>query len=214
MIVGNQKPIEEILDHLESRKAKKVLVVGCNTCMNVSMAGGDKEVDSLVSVLEKEGYDVRGICLRRQCEPRFFKELAGIVDDRDVIISLGCSVGAQTIAEHYPSKNVMPGVNTSNIGAPVGHGVYKERCIGCGSCNIHHTGGICTLSRCAKSLQNGPCGGSVNGKCEVSPDTDCAWSLVYESLKEKGELSNLMNPVPPRDWSKSHSGGVRTIRRK
>lgn len=214
MIIGNQKPKEEILAYIKERKAKKVLVVGCNSCMNVALTGGEKEVEGLVSELSEQKIKADGKVLRRQCEKRFADELKDDVSKFDLIVSLGCSVGAQTLAAIYPDIDIMPGVNTSNMGAPVGQGVYKERCIGCGSCNIHHTGGICTLARCAKSLQNGPCGGSVNGKCEVDPESDCAWFLVYESLKKKGELDNLLRPIPPKDWSKSHSGGVRTIRRK
>lgn len=214
MIVGNQKPIEELLQYIKSHKKKDILIVGCNSCMNVALAGGEKEVKALVSELKKKKLNVDGKVLKRQCEPRFAHELDDLVKDYDLIISLGCSIGAQTLSEAFPEKDVIPGVDTSNMGAPVGQGTYKEKCIGCGSCTIHRTGGICTLASCAKSLQNGPCGGSVNGKCEIDPEMDCAWCLVYESLERKGQLKNLLEPVPPKDWSKSHSGGVRMIRRK
>lgn len=213
MIVGNQKPLEEILSSIKSRKSKNILVVGCDSCMNVSLTGGKTEVEELVKNLKKEKLNAEGTVLVRQCETRFAKTLKN-VEKYDLIVSLGCSVGAQTLAEIYQEKIIIPGVDTSNMGAPVGQGVYKEKCIGCGSCDIERTGGICTLARCAKGLQNGPCGGSVNGKCEIDPESDCAWFLVYESLRKKGLLSNLITPAKPKDWSKSHSGGVRTIRKK
>ncbi|HUW31356.1 MAG TPA: methylenetetrahydrofolate reductase C-terminal domain-containing protein, partial [Planctomycetota bacterium] len=35
------------------------------------------------------------------------------------------------------------------------------------------------------------CGGYRNGKCEVNPDQDCAWLLIYDRLKARGKLANV-----------------------
>lgn len=218
MIIGEQKPLQEILDLIEEQDPESILVLGCDSCMTVALAGGKDEVRGLVSELREysrkhdKNWRVKGLTLKRQCERKFEESIATDVKNHDLIISLGCSIGAQMMYEAYPGITVIPGINTSNMGAPEGRGIYKEKCIGCGDCSIHRTAGICTLTRCAKGLQNGPCGGSVNGKCEVDPETDCAWYLVYEGLKAKGQDVNVLTLVPPKDWSKSHSGGVRTIK--
>jgi hypothetical protein len=67
---------------------------------------------------------------------------------------------------------------------------------------LHQTGGVCPVARCAKSIQNGPCGGSQNGKCEIDPNIPCAWHLIYERLLVAGRLDLMMKYRPPKDWSK------------
>jgi hypothetical protein len=125
--------------------------------------------------------------------------------------SIACGVGAQTIQAMYPKVRALPGLNTSNMGAPVEPGIFMEKCGGCGDCVIHLTGGICPIVRCAKSLLNGPCGGSQNGKCEIGGDTPCAWEEIYQSLKELGRLDLLEANIPPKDWTPSRSGGPRKV---
>ncbi|NLN72025.1 MAG: hypothetical protein GX137_04455 [Thermoplasmatales archaeon] len=220
MIIGEQKPIQEIISSLGDREGIRILVVGCDSCMTVSLAGGKEEVRDLVHDLsahsrrEKLGWSIKGLTLKRQCEKKFTKEIAADVRNSDAVVSLGCGVGAQSMSETFPERRIIPGINTSNMGAPEKKGVFKEKCMGCGKCTIDTTAGICTLARCAKGLQNGPCGGSVNGKCELYPETDCAWYQVYTILEGRGELPEIPEPVPPKDWSRSHSGGVRTVKSK
>ena len=66
------------------------------------------------------------------------------------------------------------------------------------------TGGICPVSRCAKSLMNGPCGGAKDGLCEINlakeiiPEVPCAWLQIYDRLLALGELDRLMELCPPR----------------
>jgi hypothetical protein len=87
-------------------------------------------------------------------------------------------------------------------------------CAGCGNCILHTTGGICPIARCSKSILNGPCGGSQDGKCEISPDVDCAWHLIVERMKKLGTLDSLQSFIPPRDWATSRHGGPRRIIRE
>jgi hypothetical protein len=220
MIIGEQKPILDIIGSLGDRRDMRILVVGCDSCMTVSLAGGKEEVRDLVYDLSAHsrrkglGWRIKGLTLKRQCERKFVEKIANDVQNSDVVISLGCGVGAQSMSETFPERRIVPGINTSNMGAPEKKGVFKEKCMGCGRCTIDRTAGICTLARCAKGLQNGPCGGSVDGKCELYPEIDCAWHQVYTILEARGELMDVIEPVPPKDWSRSHSGGVRTVRSK
>ncbi len=106
-------------------------------------------------------------------------------------------------------KAIYPALNTLFMGREEKPGTFTEVCAQCGQCKLGKTAAICPLVRCAKSLQNGPCGGSVNGKCEVDPNTPCAWQLIIDRLSAIGELDKLEEIEPPQDWSKSHSGGPR-----
>ena len=100
-------------------------------------------------------------------------------------------------------------------GANVDEGVWSERCAGCGECIVASTEGICPIARCSKSILNGPCGGSQDGKCEVDPENlDCGWNLIYERLKALGRLDSMMEIRPPQNWSKSHDGGPRRVIRE
>ena len=219
MIIGEQKPLQEILSLIGEYGGNRILVIGCDSCVSVCLAGGKDEVDVLVKELNEDssknrkGRKITGITLKRQCERNFEEEAADLIHSNDVIVSMGCGVGAQMLSETFPNANVIPAINTSNMGAPVRRGVFKEKCMGCGQCTIHKTAGICTLARCSKALQNGPCGGSHDGKCEIDPETDCAWHQIYLLLKERNELHKLTIPIPPKDWSRSRSGGSRTVKK-
>lgn len=217
MIIGEQKPLTDIIDMVESEGGGRILVVGCRSCVAVCLAGGEKEVAELASSLEEHSasrgmdWTVSTVTLQRQCEKDFDKEIADMVEDSDVVLSLGCGVGAQVLSEVYPTRVVIPGINTSSMGSPEGKGRWKERCAGCGDCTIHLSGGICPIARCSKMLQNGPCGGSQGGKCELSPDRDCAWQLIYDQVRSKGRLDLLEILLPPKDWSKGRDGGSRIV---
>ena len=58
-----------------------------------------------------------------------------------------------------------------------------------------------SVIRCPKSLLNGPCGGAVEGKCEVD-ERLCAWDKIFERLKELGKLENIENIHEPKDHMK------------
>jgi electron transport complex protein RnfC len=64
------------------------------------------------------------------------------------------------------------------------------------------TGGICPITTCSKALLNGPCGGSHDGRCEVHPEKDCGWHLIYQRLQRTGRLRDFMKPQPLRDYSR------------
>jgi hypothetical protein len=105
-------------------------------------------------------------------------------------------------------------VNTKFMGASERQGVWAERCQGCGNCLLGQTGGICPIARCAKRLMNGPCGGSTKGSCEIDPDTDCAWQLIWDRLKALGLTENYVEMIPAKDWRTSIGNGPRKIIRE
>lgn len=213
MIVAERKPFEEIQDMLKGYE--RVLLVGCGVCVSVCFAGGDREVQQLVSQLKisakKSGKNLKltGITVERQCELEFVDEAAKYVDDHDIIMSMACGAGAQLMAERFPGKIVVPAVNTTHLGVMQAEGVFTEKCLGCGECVLERFGGICPVTRCSKSIFNGPCGGSQNGKCEVDSEMDCGWQLIIDRMKSIGQLERLTNVEPPKNWSKARHGGPR-----
>jgi ferredoxin len=214
MIVAEQKPIEEIKELVAGHK--RVLVLGCGTCVTVCLAGGEREVATLASVLRMAGgVEVAENTIERQCDAEFFDAIKEQVDNADAILSMACGVGVQMAARIFPDKPVYPALNTKFIGTNDGAGQWSENCLACGDCKLGVFGGVCPVTRCSKSLLNGPCGGSLNGKCEVDPDNiDCGWQLIYDRLKTLGKLDVLSENAQPRDWDKTHDGGPRKLARE
>ncbi len=218
MIIAERKPLQQIFEML--LPYRRIGILGCGTCVTVCMAGGQKEAEELAAVLtihrrqEKHPLEVEAFTIERQCEFEYVDQVKDRLAGFDVILSLACGVGVQTLIERLPELRVLPGVNTKFMGYPLEQGVWVERCLGCGDCVLHLTGGICPITRCAKSLLNGPCGGSAEGKCEISKDTDCAWHLIHDRLAKLGRLPELQVIQPPKDWSSSHHGGPRTVVRE
>jgi hypothetical protein len=151
------------------------------------------------------------ITVQRQCEWEYIDPLESKLDEYDAILSLGCGIGVQTLAERFPGKRVLPGINTTFMGLPTEQGVWEERCQACGNCVLDQTGGICPIARCSKQLLNGPCGGSQNGQCEIDPEVPCAWQLICERMEALGIMDQLLELQSPKDWSTSRDGGPRRI---
>ena len=205
MIVAEQKPLEEIRRMIAPYQ--RVLTLGCGTCTTVCGAGGEREVSFLNSALriaqaksENETHNLSEYTVKRQCDLEFLDPLVDKAGDIDAILSLGCGIGVQVIAERFPDIPVLPGVNTSFMGAADEYGVWDERCAACGDCRLEETGGICPITRCTKGILNGPCAGTKNGKCEVSKDMDCGWVLIYKRLEGLGQLEKMRRYYPPRNF--------------
>ena len=202
------------------KNCKKILIVGCNECVTVCYAGGKKEVGILASALKmaftKEGkeLEITEVTLERQCDHEYLEEIRNIIEDYDAVISLACGVGVQFMAEKYLRTPIFPGVNTCFMGVTEERGVWSERCQACGQCILGQTAGICPISRCAKRILNGPCGGSTNGKCEINKEVDCAWQLIIDRLKELGRLDDYDVLIPIKDWSTERAGGPRKVVRE
>ncbi len=215
MIVAEQKQLEEIKSFIA--EAERVLIIGCGTCVTVCFAGGTKEAAILGSSLRMatrlngDEKVIDEITVQRQCEWEYIDPLESKLDDYDLVVSLGCGIGVQTLAERFPTKHILPGLNTSFLGFPSEQGIWEERCQACGNCILHLTGAICPISRCSKQLLNGPCGGSQNGECEINPEIPCAWELIWERMKTLGTQDQMLDIQPPKDWSSSRDGGPRRI---
>ncbi|MHC5079007.1 MAG: methylenetetrahydrofolate reductase C-terminal domain-containing protein [Planctomycetota bacterium] len=219
MIVAERKPYEEIKAMLEGRK--RILVAGCGTCVAVCNTGGEKEVGVLAeelritSKMEDLGWEISEVTAQRQCEAEFLEPLKGAVEGADAVLSLACGAGIQLLAAQYTAVPVFPAVNTTFLGTNIAPGVWTEYCHGCGNCVLGETGGICPVARCSKSLVNGACGGTDKGMCEVDPKTiDCGWFLIYERLKERGQLDILRRMNEPRNWATDRGAGPRRLSRE
>ncbi|MDS1029982.1 methylenetetrahydrofolate reductase C-terminal domain-containing protein [Bacillota bacterium LX-D] len=215
MIVAEQKPIEEIIQSLEGYS--NIILAACGTCVTVCMAGGEKEALDLAALLsarsseQKHDINIQVIAPKRQCDSEFLEEFGTQIEQADVVLSMACGAGVQFMAQIFPEKIILPALNTKFIGVTQDVGIWTEMCQGCGDCILEKTGGVCPVARCSKSNFNGPCGGSENGKCEVSPDIDCGWQLIYNRLKKIGKLENLYEIIEPKNWSTSRDGGPRRV---
>lgn len=218
MIVAERKRIPEILDIVKEHK--NVLVLGCGTCVTVCLAGGEREVSIVSSALriasKKTGKYIKfnEYTIERQCDNVFIEGVAEEIKKNDAVLSLGCGAGVQAIAERYPDKPVYAGLNTAFLGILESRGVWTEKCAQCGECVLGDFGGICPVTRCAKHLLNGPCGGSREDRCEINAKLPCAWQLIYKRLKDIGETNKIQDIHPAKDWSRSLNGGLRTIIRE
>jgi ferredoxin len=218
MIVAQRKSIPEI--HNIIKEHENVLVLGCGTCVTVCLAGGEREVSIISSALriaaKKAGTKVKinELTIERQCDNVFIEGAVEEIKKNDAILSLGCGAGVQAIAERYPNMPVYAGLDTAFLGILESRGIWTEKCAQCGECLLSDFGGICPVTRCAKHMLNGPCGGSREDRCEIKTNQPCAWQLIYKRLKDIGELDKIKKIHPLKDWSKSLNGGCRTIIRE
>ncbi len=213
MIIADRKNLKEILDMIENHN--KILILGCKGCVTVCNVGGAKEVEILSSIIKiarkKNNNFIEIDCktLERQCDPEYIEQIRDTFDKYEAILSMACGVGPQFLSEIYPSQKIYPALNTKFFGGAVTHGIWEERCAGCGSCVIHMYEGLCPIARCSKSIQHGPCGGSSNGKCEISKETECIWDTIVRKKIEKGNLQDLRIIKKAKNWQTARDGGPR-----
>ena len=218
MIVAQRKTIPDLLEIVKNHK--KILVLGCGTCVTVCLAGGQREVSIIASALRMAAklkaipLEVEELTIERQCDNVFIEQAAEAIERNDAVLSFGCGAGVQAIAERYTSKPVYAGLDTAFIGILEERGVWAEKCAACGVCVLHQYGGICPVTRCAKHMLNGPCSSSREDRCEVNPARQCAWQLIYKRLKEIGQLDRLKEIKPPKNRSLGQDDGYRTIVRE
>ena len=214
MIITKQKEFKDILKYLGD--AKSVFLIGCGECSTTCRTGGEDDVKKIKSALEKEGKAVTGYCVpSAPCIAAKVKlELAKnrkTIESSDAVLVLACGLGIQSVKENLRgAKPIHVGCDTLFMGAIDSGGVFLEKCSACGDCVLELTGLICPLTRCPKSLMNGPCGGQDKGKCEVDKNRDCAWILIYNELKKTNKLASLREIRPPKDYSKT--GKPREVR--
>jgi ferredoxin len=218
MITAEQKPIDEIREMIGPYK--RILALGCGSCVAECASGGEKETAMLASALRMaakmngENVEISEKTIDRQCVKEFVIQLDDVIDQYDAVLSLGCGAGVQAVSDMYPEVPIIPALNTEFMGETKDRGYWVESCIGCGDCMLYYFGGVCPLARCSKQLLNGPCGGSIDGKCEVDPEVPCAWQLIIDRLANFGALERLEIIYPPKDWSKKQGAGPRKIVRE
>jgi hypothetical protein len=204
MIVTTQKPLDEILDFVSPYG--EVLVIGCDGCTQPPR--GLREAKTLSQLLElaaklnNKEFTFQQTTVAKQCDDYLAAStLRPQIGDAEVVLSLACGLGVQTLAEVFPELPIFPAQNTHFMGAEERDGgILEKRCAGCGDCLLAVTGGICPVARCTKGLLNGACGGTKDNKCELSPERDCAWVLIYDNLKRQDKLDLLKEYRPPRDY--------------
>ena len=194
MIISEKKPFEEVLALLGD--TKKVILVGCGSCATSCRTGGQAELDEMQAVLAENGIEVVGRTIPDEtCQKMLSKkELKAFKSSgAQAVIVMACGNGVQTVAQ-LTDLPVYPSANTLFLGQIERIGIFNEECRMCGDCVLGLTGGICPVTQCAKSLINGPCGGSRDGMCEVDPENPCAWIEIYKRLDALGQLDRLITP--------------------
>jgi ferredoxin len=187
--ITQQKPEEELDQLLDG--LVRVFIIGCGTCVTLTQTGGEPEVlpvacDNITS--------------------EALAEYGAQIGQSDVLLVMTCAFGVQNIARQL-KKMVVPALDTLFIGKETGLGVFDEICTQCGTCILGETGGICPVTSCHKGLVNGPCGGTSNGKCEIDSEKDCAWTLIYNRLKELNRLDAMRKLQKPRNHQGEPSPG-------
>ena len=199
--ITSSKTIEDILAGLKG--LDRVFVVGCGTCTTMTHTGGIDEVTAMQEQLQEAGKRVTGCrVIPTACDDMTeaaMKESEQAVRSADAILSMTCALGVHRMTL-YIGKPVIPAVDTLFIGVEETPGYFREACAQCGQCLLGETAGICPVTTCHKGLVNGPCGGTNNGKCEVDKEKDCAWTLIYQRLKDQGRLDLMRKYHPPLNY--------------
>jgi hypothetical protein len=211
MIGTKKKPIEEVLEALEAYQ--RIGVVGCDGCAKTCATGGNEQVEEMAKVLKERGKKVVfDLAPNTTCNLNnvrsFFSGLEGAVRKSEALLVLGCGGAVQVVRQFTEECGftipVKSGLDTvGHMDTLIPGEFLIEQCSECGQCVLNGTGGICPVTKCAKSLLNGPCGGSQDGKCEVDSNRNCAWILIYERMKAIDEVYKLNAYVNPKDHSKA-----------
>ena len=182
-----------------------LFVVCCNKCFGEYDAVQAQELDTFVHMAQEQGKVITGAArLDFLCnKTRTAKALAELIPEgTETVVVISCGLGIQTVAD-LTETNVLAACDSINYTGHHGMALTKKACDACAQCYLNMTGGICPVVDCSKSLLGGQCGGAKNGKCEVSPDKDCAWQKIQERLAAQGRLEELKKEsVQIRDYSK------------
>jgi ferredoxin len=215
MIVTKQKPFEVILKELED--AKSVFLVGCGDCATACQTGGEDQVKEMTDKLSGEGKGVTGsVIMETGCQEldlkKEFRAHKDELESAEAVLVMSCGAGTQA-ARSGTEKPVFPANDTLFLGNVMRVGQFEEKCRLCGDCLLDVTGAICPVARCHKGILNGPCGGTNEGKCEVDPEKDCAWTLIYQQLEKENRLDKMREYQPPKNWNAVLKPGRHAVER-
>ena len=197
------KAVEELAQVLAG--TDNLFVIACNKCFKEFETTNEPDCEAFMEIAAQQGKTVTGcakidfLCNKTQTD----KKLVDLIPEgTESIAVISCGLGIQTVAD-IAEVPVYAASNSLNYTGHHGMALTKKACDACAQCYLNITGGICPIVDCSKSLVNGQCGGAKNGKCEVSPDKDCAWQKIQERLEAQGRLEELkQQPVQIRDYSK------------
>jgi len=204
-----RKKTEEEIDRLLAGLGR-IFLIGCGTCVTLTHTGGVPEVEAMKEQLTAKGKLITGsTVLPVACDNltgEALKEFGRQMQQADALLIMTCAFGVQTVARQMKAM-VVPALDTLFIGKETGPGLFDEVCTQCGTCILGETGGICPVTTCHKGLVNGPCGGTNDGRCEIDSEKDCAWTLIYNRLKELGRLDSMRVLQKPRNHQGEPSPG-------
>ncbi len=201
MIVTDNKPKKEVLEALQDYH--KIFIIGCGSCAAASRTGGEDECRIWVDDLKKNGKEAAGYFIPEEtCHVFLLKSMlrqSGAAASSDALLVLACGAGVQAVSA-ATDKPVVAGLNSMFLGTTYRAGEFLKYCSLCGSCVLSSTAGICPVTRCPKGLLNGPCGGMVNGMCEVDAGMKCVWVEIYERLKSRNKQKVLATINKPKSY--------------
>ena len=182
-----------------------LFVIACNKCFKEFETNNEPDCDVFLELAAKLGKTITGsakadfLCNKTKA----VKNIPALIPEgTDHVVVISCGLGIQTVAD-VSGKSIVAASDSLNYTGHHGMALTKKACDACAQCYLTLTGGICPIVDCSKSLVNGQCGGAKNGKCEVSPDKDCAWQKIQERLEAQGRIDELKaQPVQVRDYSK------------
>ncbi|MFC1932419.1 methylenetetrahydrofolate reductase C-terminal domain-containing protein [Chloroflexota bacterium] len=199
--ITRQKPFDEIKEQLANHD--RLFIIGCGTCTTMTKTGGIDQVLEMKDRLQELGKRVSGwTVIPTACDDMTdvaMKENSRAIEDASCILAMPCALGMHRISS-YINRPVIPALDTLFIAVEDTPGYFREVCAQCGQCILGETAGICPITACHKGLINGPCGGTNNGKCEVDKEKDCAWTLIYERLRDQDRLDLMRKYHPPHNF--------------
>ncbi|MBI4378403.1 MAG: methylenetetrahydrofolate reductase C-terminal domain-containing protein [Nitrospinae bacterium] len=210
MIITKQKNFDDLLKMMDGQSS--VFIVGCGECATTCRTGGEKEVAEMSLKLTEKGKTITGsVVINAPCleldTRRVLRQNKDAIEKTEGILVLACGAGIQSVAEAVSCK-VYPGCDSLFLGNVFRHQHFYEKCSTCGDCVVENYGGICPVTRCPKSLLNGPCGGSIQGKCEVDSEKECIWIMIYDKMKKSNTLNKLKKVFPVKRHGAGTSPGV------
>ena len=187
---------------IESLVKGKTFIINCHGCKEVFFP--EHEADTLQKELSGGGNITEIVTRDYICDSDNLalqlKKFAAQLDAADTVIVFSCGVGVQTVAKYLDGKKVFAGCDTFALPGFQGVTPLEVACGQCGECYLNHTGGICPITACSKSLVNGQCGGCKDGKCEVDKNMDCGWERIYRKLEKLQKLENMTAPARLRKY--------------
>ena len=190
-------------DTLLSLVSGKVFIINCHGCKEIRFP--EAEANAFQQELADAGKVTGVITTDYICNPENLKlrleRHAAEIEAADMVLVFSCGVGVQTVAEYLGAKKVCAACDTYPLPGFQGETPLEYDCKQCGECYLNLTGGICPITACSKSLVNGQCGGSKDGRCEVDPDMECGWERIYRRLAQVGRLDALKCPVQVRNFA-------------